>query len=151
MRTAIRLSLHHLLAAAMIALWPLVALSGTTNPHARFAGTYQSDLPGADTDKPVPSISASLGTDGTATIMQDPNGKGVTAQTFFGHWDETGGQVTVHFDAADGKPAPPQMVFQSSHDGLQAVTWDHAMWGKVTPPLMKKDNGNWHGGHHHIF
>jgi hypothetical protein len=30
------------------------------------------------------------------------------------------------------------MVFQPAHDGLQAVTWNHATWGKVDPPSMKK-------------
>jgi hypothetical protein len=30
------------------------------------------------------------------------------------------------------------MAFQPSHDGLQAVTWNHATWGKANPPPMKK-------------
>ncbi len=44
----------------------------------------------------------------------------------------------VTFDAAEGKPAEPPMAFQPSHDGLQAVTWNHAAWGKENPPPMKK-------------
>ena len=44
----------------------------------------------------------------------------------------------VTFDAVEGKPVEPPMVFQPAHDGLQAVTWNHASWGKVDPPPMKK-------------
>ena len=29
-------------------------------------------------------------------------------------------------------------LHQAGHDGLQAVTWDHAAWGKENPPPMKK-------------
>jgi hypothetical protein len=28
-------------------------------------------------------------------------------------------------------------VFQPGHDGLEAVTWNHAAWGKTNPPPMK--------------
>jgi hypothetical protein len=38
----------------------------------------------------------------------------------------------------DGRPAEAPMVFQPAHDGLQAVTWNHASWRKVSPPPMKK-------------
>jgi hypothetical protein len=30
------------------------------------------------------------------------------------------------------------MAFQPGHDGLQAVTWNRATWGKENPPPMKK-------------
>ncbi len=80
-------------------------------------------------------MNLSLGADGSATVTEDA-GNGAT--TLFGHWADTGGQVAVTFDALDGKPAEPRMVFQPAHDGLQAVTWNHASWGKVTPPPMKK-------------
>jgi hypothetical protein len=30
------------------------------------------------------------------------------------------------------------MVLQPAHDGLQVVRWNHASWGKVEPPPMKK-------------
>jgi hypothetical protein len=29
------------------------------------------------------------------------------------------------------------MVFQPAHDGLQAITWNHSTWGKLSPPPMK--------------
>jgi hypothetical protein len=83
----------------------------------------------------VPSISLSLGKDGTATVTEDA---GVGASTLFGHWVDSGSQVTVTFDVPDGQRAEPSMVFQPAHDGLQAVTWNHASWGKVEPPPMKK-------------
>ncbi len=88
----------------------------------------------------------SLGPDGTATITQDA---GKAATTSFGHWTDGGSQVVVTFDAVAGKPAEPSMIFEPSHDGLQAVTWNHTQWGKVNPPLAKKGDSNWHGGGHH--
>jgi hypothetical protein len=80
-------------------------------------------------------MNLSLGADGSATITEDP---GNGAITLFGHWVDSGGQVAVNFDAEGDKPVEPTMVFQSAHDGLQAVTWNHALWGKVDPPVMKK-------------
>lgn len=143
---------HVALAGAVLFLLPLAAVSGTSNPYAHFAGVYQSAPPAPDEagrpSKPIPTMSVSLGTDGTATITEDP---GTGSTTLFGHWKDSGSQITVTFDAADGKPAEPPMVFQPGHDGLEAVTWNHATWGKVTPPPMKKGDANWHSGHHHIF
>lgn len=115
---------------------------------SKFAGIYSSESP--DSDAPTapagPAFSVSLGADGTATVTQDP-GKG--AVTAFGHWTDAGSQVTVQFDAVDGKPTDPPMVFSPSHDGLQAVTWNHALWGKVTPPVLKKEESNWHNKSKH--
>src|SRR5271167_4232420 len=71
------------------------------------------------------SMDLSLGADGTATVTEDP-GNGTT--TLFGHWVDSGSQVKVTFDAVEGKPAEPPMVFEAGHDGLHAVTWNHATW-----------------------
>jgi hypothetical protein len=122
------LLLHLPLACAI--LWPSAqpALADNTTAHSRFAGVYLSHFTG-------PSMNLSLGRDGTATVTEDP-GNGAT--TLFGHWVDTGSQVTVTFDAVEGKPVEPPMVFQPAHEGLQAVTWNHASWGKVDPPPMKK-------------
>ena len=54
-------------------------------------------------------MNLSLGKDGTATVTEDP-GNGAT--TLFGHWVDSGSQVTVTFDAVEGKPVEPPMVFQ---------------------------------------
>ena len=81
------------------------------------------------------SMNLSLGPDGSATVTEDP---GTGTKTLFGHWVDTGSQVMVTFDAEEGKPAEPAMAFQPGHDGLQAVTWDRALWGKGNPPPMKK-------------
>jgi hypothetical protein len=118
--------LHLPLACALLSL--AAAHADSTNAHARFAGVYLSQNAG-------PSMNLSLGKDGTATVTEDP-GNGAT--TLFGHWVDSGSQVTVTFDAVEGKPVEPPMVFQPGHDGLQAVTWNHASWGKVDPPPMKK-------------
>ncbi len=80
-------------------------------------------------------MNLSLGPDGTATVTEDP---GTGTRTLFGHWVDSGNQVTVTFDAAEGEPAEPPMAFQPGHDGLQAVTWNHATWGKENPPPLKK-------------
>jgi hypothetical protein len=90
----------------------------------------------------------SLGPDGTATVTQDL-GKG--AITTFGHWTDAGSQITIKFDAVGDKPTDPPMVFQPSHDGLQAVTWNHSLWGKTTPPPLKKEESNWHANKKHGF
>jgi hypothetical protein len=80
-------------------------------------------------------MNLSLGPDGSATVTEDA---GNGTRTLFGHWVDSGNQVLVTFDAAQGKAAEPPMAFQPSHDGLQAVTWNHAAWGKENPPPMKK-------------
>jgi hypothetical protein len=79
-------------------------------------------------------MDVSLGLDGTATVTEDA-GNGTV--THFGHWVETDNQVKVSFDAVEGKPAEPPMTFQSERDGLRAITWNHATWGKTRPPVVK--------------
>jgi hypothetical protein len=113
-------------------LYSATALSGNTTAHSRFVGTYLSDA--RDAAKAGTSMELSLGPDGTATVTEDP-GNGTT--TLFGHWVDSGSQVKVTFDAVEGKPAEPAMVFQPGHEGLQAVTWNHTTWGKTNPPPMK--------------
>jgi hypothetical protein len=113
-------------------LFATVALGSVDTTPAKFAGTYASRA--SDGKKPGPSMDVSLGMDGTATVTEDA-GNGAT--THFGHWVETNRQVKVSFDAIDGKPAEPPMTLQPEHDGLRAITWDHATWGKTAPPLVK--------------
>jgi hypothetical protein len=120
------------------------AAKATSKAAAKWAGTYDSEMPKPGAP-PGGSMSVSLGVDGTATVSQDP-GKGST--TLFGHWTDNGSQITITFDAAAGQPAAPPMTFAPGHDGLQAVTWDHAAWGKLTPPPMKKGDANWHKPKH---
>ena len=120
--------LHLPLACALLSQPPPTAFAENTAAHSRFAGVYVSQ-------KASPSMDLSLGADGTATVTEDP---GYGAITLFGHWVDSGGQVAVTFDAEQGKPAEQPMVFQPAHDGLQAVTWNHAAWGEVDPPSMKK-------------
>jgi len=79
-------------------------------------------------------MEVSLGMDGTATVTEDA---GSGAVTHFGHWGESGKQLKVSFDPSDGKPPEPPMTLQPEHDGLRAITWNHATWGKTTPPLVK--------------
>jgi hypothetical protein len=113
-------------------LSPAAALSASTTTHSKFVGTYLSHP--RDDAQAGPSMDLSLGADGTATVTEDP-GNGTT--TLFGHWVDSGSQVKVTFDAVEGKPVEPPMVFQPGHDGLQAVTWNHATWGNTNPPPMK--------------
>lgn len=136
--------------ASAVAALALVAAPVFGSPFSHYAGIYSSEAPDTtDASGPAgPAFSVSLGPDGTATVTQDM-GKG--AITTFGHWSDTGGQVTIKFDAAGDKPADAPMVFQSSHDGLQAVTWNHALWGKTTPPALKKEDSNWHTNKKHGF
>ena len=147
---ATKLFRPHLVLAGAVAVLALVA-APVFGSVSKYAGTYSSEAPDTtDATGPAgPAFSVSLGPDGTATVTQDL-GKG--ALTTFGHWTDAGSQITVKFDAADGKPTDPPMIFQPSHDGLQAVTWNHTLWGKTTPPVLKKEESNWHTSkkHSHI-
>jgi hypothetical protein len=149
MRTAKQFHLQLAIAGAAVVL-ALVAAPVFASV-SKYAGIYSSEAPDTtDAAGPAgPAFSVSLGPDGTATVTQDM-GKG--AVTTFGHWSDAGSQITVKFDdALDGKPVDPPMVFQPSHDGLQAVTWNHTLWGKTTPPPLKKEESNWHANKKHGF
>ena len=102
--------------AALLAVSPLAALAGTENVNHTFAGIYVTRLP-----KNAPSMSVSLGPDGSATVTQDP-GQGST--TYFGQWSGNGTEVKVTFEAQEGSPQPAPMVFQLAHDKLQPVSWN---------------------------
>ena len=122
--------LRALLAGAMLSISPVAALAASTNVHPGFAGVYVTRAP-----KTAPSMSVSLGKDGSATVTQDP-GKGST--TFFGRWQDDGRQIKVTFDATEGEPLPAPMVFEPVHGKLQAISWDHQAWGTAQPPAMTK-------------
>jgi hypothetical protein len=149
MRTTKHSLLHFVLAGAAIVNLALVA-APVFGSVSKYAGIYSSEAPDTtDATGPAgPAFSVSLGPDGTATVTQDM-GKG--AITTFGHWTDAGSQITIKFDAVGDKPADSPMVFQPSHDGLQAVTWNHTLWGKTTPPPLKKEESNWHANKKHGF
>ena len=149
MRTTKHSLLHFVLAGAAIVNLALVA-APVFGSVSKYAGIYSSEAPDTtDATGPAgPAFSVSLGPDGTATVTQDM-GKG--AITTFGHWSDAGSQITIKFDAVSDKPADSPMVFQPSHDGLQAVTWNHTLWGKTTPPPLKKEESNWHANKKHGF
>ncbi len=123
-------ALRVLLAGTMLSLAPVASLAANTHIHASFVGIYVTRA-----DKKAPSMSVSLGADGSATVTQDP-GKG--SSTFFGHWADDGRQIKVTFNAALGEQAAAPMVFEVAHNKLQAVTWDHEAWGNIHPPAMTK-------------
>jgi hypothetical protein len=136
--------------ASAITVLALVTSPVFGSVFSKYAGIYSSEAPDTtDAAGPAgPAFSVSLGPDGTATVTQDL-GKG--AITTFGHWTDAGSQITIKFDAAGDKPVDSPMVFQPSHDGLQAVTWNHTLWGKTTPPALKKEDSNWHTNKKHGF
>ncbi len=107
--------------SSCFALWglllsPAAALAGSTDAHSRFAGVYVSHR---TTDaKAGPFMNLSLGRDGTATVTEDP-GNGTT--TLFGHWVDTGSQVTVTFDSEEGKPAEPRWHFSPATMGCRQL------------------------------
>jgi hypothetical protein len=119
-----------LVASATLLSSPLAVLAATTDIHPGFAGIYVARV-----DKKAPSMSVSLGVDGTATVTEDP---GTGSITSFGHWANDGSQIKVTFDADAGEPATPAMVFQVVHNKLQPVTWNHEAWGTAHPPTMEK-------------
>jgi hypothetical protein len=122
-------ALRAILAGALLSLSPLAALAAGSNNQS-YAGMYVTRLP-----KNAPTMSVSLGPDGSATVTQDP-GQGST--TYFGKWSEQGNQIKVAFEASEGEPQPAPMVFEVSHSKLQPITWDHEAWGKLQPPTMTK-------------
>ncbi len=138
-RSPLYLALNCLAILLSLAAIPVFAFA------AKYAGVYSSEAPAEvkPTGPAGPAFSVSLGSDGTATVTQDP---GKSAVTTFGHWKDAEGQITINFDSVDGKPADPPLVLQPSHNGFQAVTWNHDLWGKATPPELKKEKSNWHTG-----
>jgi hypothetical protein len=118
------------LVASATLIAPLAAIAGNINTHPGFAGVYIARV-----DKTAPSMTVSLGQDGTATVTGD---LGTGSITSFGHWASDGNQIKITFDATEGEPPATPMIFQSVHDKLQAVTWDHEAWGNVQPPTMTK-------------
>jgi hypothetical protein len=129
MSPAGRLRLDLSLLAALLLFSPLAAFAEDGDAHSKIAGDYRSYG-----EKKDPFMTVSLGEDGTATVSQDP-GNGLV--TFFGHWIDSGSEVTITFDPLDGKKEP-SMVLQPNHGGLEVVTWNHALWGNVKPPPMKR-------------
>src|SRR6202021_2968651 len=100
--------LRLLLAGAMLSFSPLAALAANadSNIHASFVGVYITRAP-----KTAPTMSVSLGADGSATVTQDP-GQGST--TWFGRWQDDGKQIKVTFNALEGEQTVPPMVFESA-------------------------------------
>jgi hypothetical protein len=123
-------ALRVLVAGVMVSISPVVALAADSHIHASFAGIYITRAP-----KTAPTMSVSLGTDGSATVTQDP-GQGST--TWFGRWQDDGKQIKVTFNALEGEQPVPAMVFESTHNKLQAVSWNHEVWGDTAPPTMTK-------------
>ena len=109
---------------------PLAVMAGNTNVPANFAGVYVARVA-----KTAPSMTVSLGADGTATVTGDL-GKG--SITSFGSWQSDGRQIKVTFNAEEGAPADPPMVFTLGGNALHAVSWNHEAWGNAQPPVMKK-------------
>ena len=127
---AARSFLAALFASALLLLAPAAALAGNADPASTFAGVYVARV-----DKTAPSMTVSLGPDGTATVTGDL-GKG--SVTSFGSWQGDGSQIKVIFNAEQGAPAAPPMVFQIGKNELQAVSWSQEMWGSAPPPVMRK-------------
>jgi hypothetical protein len=122
--------LRILLASAIVSFSPMAAFAGNSTNPPHLVGTYITRAP-----KTAPTMSVSLGEDGTATVTQDAGQGSITS---FGHWQEEGSQVKVTFDADADAPQEPAMVFQPVRDKLRPITWDHQAWGTTQPPTMSK-------------
>ncbi len=123
-------ALRVLVASATLLVSPLAALAGNLDVHPGLAGVYVARVA-----KTAPSMSVSLGADGTATVTEDP---GTGSVTSFGHWANEGNQIKVTFNAIAGEPTSAPMVFESVHNKLQPVTWNQEAWGTAHPPTMTK-------------
>jgi hypothetical protein len=123
-------ALRVLVASAMALFAPLAALAGNTTITPGLAGIYVARVA-----KTAPSMTVSLGKDGTATVTGDLGNGSITS---FGSWQNDGQQIKVTFNAEEGAPAETPMVFQTGHNQLHAVSWNHEAWGNANPPVMKK-------------
>jgi hypothetical protein len=123
-------ALRGLVASALLLLSPLAALADHTNINPGYVGVYVARVA-----KTAPSMTVSLGADGTATVTGDL-GKG--SITSFGSWQDDGHQIKVTFNSVEGEPAEPPMVFLPAHNQLHAVSWSHEAWGNAQPPTMHK-------------
>ncbi len=123
-------ALRVLIAGALVLFAPLAALAGNTSVTSGLAGIYVARVA-----KTAPSMTVSLGEDGTATVTGDLGNGAVTS---FGSWQNDGLQIKVTFNAEEGAPAETPMVFQTGHNQLQAISWNHETWGNANPPVMKK-------------
>jgi hypothetical protein len=112
-------------------LWPLV---GHSSDDGKYVGAYFSHA--NEAGRTGSYMNLSLGYDRTATLSEDPGTGSET--TLFGHWAASANGITLTFDPQEGKPTEPPMTFTSGKEGLQAVNWNHALWGKETPPPMQK-------------
>lgn len=122
--------LRGLVAHALLLLTPAVVFAGNTHQTSGLAGIYVARVA-----KTAPSMTVSLGPDGTATVTGDL-GKG--SITSFGSWQGDGSQIKVTFNAEEGAPAEPPMVFQVDHNQLHAISWNREEWGSAQPPVMQK-------------
>jgi hypothetical protein len=116
--------------STLLLLAPVAVFAANTTTPPTLAGIYVARVA-----KTAPSMTVSLGEDGTATVTGDL-GKG--SITSFGSWEGNGTQVKVTFNAEEGAPTTPPMIFQPVHHGLQAVSWDKNEWGNAQPPTMTK-------------
>ena len=123
-------ALRVLLAGVMVSISPVAALAADGHIHASFAGIYVTRAP-----KTAPTMSVSLGADGSATVTQDP---GQGSSTWFGRWQDNGNQIKVTFNALEGEQPVAPMVFETAHNKLQPVSWNHEVWGNNPPPTMTK-------------
>ena len=124
----IQSAVRALVASAIMLVSPIAVLA--SNNSGSLAGVYVARVA-----KTAPSMTVSLGPDGTATVTGDL-GKG--SITSFGHWEGNGSQVKVTFNAEEGTPSEPPMVFAATSKQLQVVNWNKEAWGDAQPPVMKK-------------
>ncbi len=128
--SALRALVVRLTASTLLLASPLAVLAADTNVRPAIVGVYFARVA-----KTAPSMTVSLGADGTATVTGDL-GKG--SITSFGSWEDIGNQVKVTFNAEEGAPPAPPMIFQPDHGKLQAISWDREEWGNAKPPTMTK-------------
>ncbi len=127
---AVQRALRAFAASTILMLAPAAVFAGNTTTPPTLAGIYVARVP-----KTAPSMTVSLGADGTATVTGDL-GKG--SITSFGSWEDDGSRVKVTFNAEEGAPPAPPMIFQPGHNKLQVISWDHEEWGNAKPPAMTK-------------
>lgn len=96
----------------------------------------------------APLFCISLEPKGKATVSQSYTSSVVV--TYYAHWTQSGGTVTVTFSPEDGKHP---VTFSRSGSHMSANGWNASEWGGKPAPSMHRDSSDAEtaaasGGHH---
>jgi hypothetical protein len=75
-----------------------------------------------------------LAKDGTAVLQQNWHEK--QPEVWHVHWTRNGKELTLTFDAVEGKPTPAPATFTLKNNSLIPAKWDSQYLGILGPPTL---------------